>query len=146
MGKPPPYGANHARLYRRRGRAAAHTCECGKPAAEWSHLRDTDPADPENYVARCVSCHRSYDMTPEHREALSASIRALRSPLCPSGHERPIGAECLRCASIRHARHSLAVSQSLPEDSPTCEVCGRRFETNRGLSGHRSKVDCGNNI
>jgi hypothetical protein len=56
------YGAIHIRLRKYRGRARWFLCtDCGKQAAEWSWVHDTDPADLRNYKARCHSCHKVYD-------------------------------------------------------------------------------------
>lgn len=67
----PTYSAVHQRLQRVRGRADAHTCACGAPAAQWAYDR-TDPAplrapwpysaDLRRYVAMCVPCHKRFDL------------------------------------------------------------------------------------
>lgn len=74
----PGYGAAHWRLQHLRGSAAAHPCaDCGAPAEHWSY----DHSDPDElveshgvnaglrysldvgrYDARCVSCHRKFDL------------------------------------------------------------------------------------
>lgn len=67
------YSAAHERLRSARGSPLAHPCvDCGEPAAHWcyDHL---DPAersstegpysvDPAHYDARCVPCHKRYDL------------------------------------------------------------------------------------
>jgi hypothetical protein len=74
---PPPltYAGAHRRVYRRRGRAAAHACACGRPAKHWSYDH-SDPAsltdrrgrpyslDPDHYFPTCVSCHKFADYEP----------------------------------------------------------------------------------
>lgn len=76
----PGYDAAHARVYRARGRARQHACQCGAQAAQWAYDH-TDPAplvetlrnmigefaemtysaDPSRYVALCRSCHVKLD-------------------------------------------------------------------------------------
>lgn len=90
---PPGYGANHKRVYRKRGRADANTCvSCDKQARDWAQLHDTDGTDPvEHYVPMCRSCHFKYDevgeqswlnrerkQDPEVVERRSAPIRGIR--------------------------------------------------------------------
>lgn len=55
------YTANHKRVVRVRGRAAAHTCQCGAQADCWATIHGADPVDPASYQAMCDSCHLKYD-------------------------------------------------------------------------------------
>lgn len=66
------YDAMHQRVRKARGRAAERVCECGEPARQWSYDR-ADPderqsecgpysLDVEHYVARCVPCHKRFDL------------------------------------------------------------------------------------
>lgn len=71
------YGAQHARVSKAKGRAAAYVCACGKQAQDWSYthgcyderFRDDSPycLHIEHYVARCKPCHKRYDV-PEERQ------------------------------------------------------------------------------
>lgn len=65
------YRSIHQILARKYGRAASHTCPCGRPARHWAYqhtgvtLLDkgreyTD--DPKDYAPMCMSCHRTLDM------------------------------------------------------------------------------------
>lgn len=69
----PTYGAAHQRVHRERGSARAQTCvDCHGRAAHWSYSRacpneltsELGPysADVEQYVPRCVSCHKRFDL------------------------------------------------------------------------------------
>ena len=72
------YDAAHMRVKALRGPASGHSCcDCGRPAGEWSYIGGSDreqvsrqnghpysPA-PDDYVARCVPCHRKYDYGQE---------------------------------------------------------------------------------
>lgn len=66
--------AAHDRVRSRRGPARTHPCiDCGLPAAHWSYDH-ADPkelidergnpmsADPNHYQARCVPCHKRFDL------------------------------------------------------------------------------------
>lgn len=73
------YSAAHGRVRSRRGSAARYPCvDCGEPAKHWSYDR-LDPnerisdhegpnfgcpysLDPSHYVARCVPCHKTFDL------------------------------------------------------------------------------------
>lgn len=44
------------------------------PAGQHAGVLFSDKRD--DYIELCVSCHRRYDMTPEHRAAISAGLRA----------------------------------------------------------------------
>jgi hypothetical protein len=98
------YGC-HRRVRTVRGRAGDQACtRCGKPACHWAQIHGTDPADPQNYEAMCISCHRVYDQvraqqvqtlgaegrtaaaklawsrrTPEQRRAIGQKGRATRA-------------------------------------------------------------------
>ena len=68
----PTYYLAHERLGRLRGSASEHECPCGKRAAQWAYDHaDEDEiqsecgaysADPQHYIAMCVSCHKRFDM------------------------------------------------------------------------------------
>ena len=74
----PGYGAAHSRVTRIHGPASLHPCsDCGEPAYHWSYDHmDADEmyheykpgmfaaysAKPEHYSARCVPCHKRYDL------------------------------------------------------------------------------------
>ena len=81
----PGYLARHKRLWRKRGSAKDLPCvDCGKCNSEWSQVHGTDGLDLENdYVPRCVSCHRKYDGAYANRAKLNyrqvASIKRLYS-------------------------------------------------------------------
>lgn len=70
------YASAHRRIVNAKGSAARHACVgCGRPAKEWSYDHQ-DPDEligsgprkspfsikPEHYLARCVRCHRQFDM------------------------------------------------------------------------------------
>ncbi len=67
------YTAVHQRLKKVRGKASERACvDCGSPARQWSYTHD-DPrelhselgpysADLDRYEARCVSCHKRFDL------------------------------------------------------------------------------------
>lgn len=78
----PGYNAAHARVKRLHGSASSHNCvDCGTRAAHWSYDHE-DPneryahgysrnpvaysADSEHYQARCVPCHKRYDLSRVH--------------------------------------------------------------------------------
>lgn len=82
------YAGAHGRVRRTRGPASTHPCiDCGRAAAHWSYDH-TDPnertsqaeqtqgvaysLDIEHYQARCVPCHKRYDMNRIN----SAKLRA----------------------------------------------------------------------
>lgn len=68
------YAAVHQRLRRERGRARDHRCgDCDRPAAQWSYSRTGGPGhresetgpysvDLDDYTARCVPCHKKFDL------------------------------------------------------------------------------------
>lgn len=67
------YYTAHARVRSRLGPATDHRCiDCGDQAAQWSVNRDAlrlrfedgmpYSSNPEDYEARCVSCHKTYDL------------------------------------------------------------------------------------
>lgn len=82
------YNGAHERVKAIRGSASQHVCtDCGAPARDWSldcayvddpreevngYLCAYSP-NPERYVARCASCHKSYDV------ALAGSRSAVES-------------------------------------------------------------------
>ena len=71
------YSAVHERLYRARGAANTHICECGQPAQQWAYDHsDPDPKfswrrdlryevpyslDLSRYVPMCIPCHGKAD-------------------------------------------------------------------------------------
>ena len=74
----PSYGAAHERVKRLHGAPSTHDCiDCGNTAAHWSY-NHSDPdelyaeglsanpiaysPDPQHYSARCVPCHKRYDL------------------------------------------------------------------------------------
>ena len=74
----PRYAAAHDRVARLHGPASQHPCvDCGNPARHWSYDHN-DPdelyavglsanpmaysANPDHYEARCVPCHKRYDL------------------------------------------------------------------------------------
>lgn len=74
----PTYVSVHLRLAADRGPASSRSCvDCGRQARHWSYDH-ADPdelisdvpatlgiafsADPEHYLPRCVSCHKSFDL------------------------------------------------------------------------------------
>lgn len=75
-GKDIGYFGAHARVVRKHGPARGHSCvDCGAQAEEWSYTyrcpdeKYDDQGHPfcpaehdECYEARCVLCHRTYDM------------------------------------------------------------------------------------
>lgn len=82
LGDEPGYRAAHARVKRVHGPASRHECvECGGRAAHWSYDHE-DPderyalgysrnpvaysAKTEHYQARCVPCHKRYDLERAH--------------------------------------------------------------------------------
>lgn len=73
------YSTLHKRVAVARGPASAHQCAlCSDQAREWSQIHGTDGTDPErHYRPLCVSCHRSYDMTPEIRTKISQTKAAV---------------------------------------------------------------------
>lgn len=56
----------HRRIYQARGKASycanRASVGCTGDSFEWSHIHETDRAEPANYVSLCLSCHRSYDV------------------------------------------------------------------------------------
>ena len=67
------YSGAHMRVRAERGPASGHGCtDCGKPGTQWSVNREADglrtengmpySTDPNDYVARCTSCHKLYDL------------------------------------------------------------------------------------
>ena len=67
------YAAAHQRVAVRRGKASSHGCvDCGDRAAQWSVNRDAArlrfedgmpySTESSDYEARCVSCHKLYDL------------------------------------------------------------------------------------
>lgn len=84
----PGYSAAHSRVRRIHGSASLHSCsDCGEPAYHWSYDHmDADEmyheykpgtfaaysAKPEHYSARCVPCHKRYDLD-RNDSALAAS-------------------------------------------------------------------------
>ena len=81
-GEDATYNAVHFRLRHQRGRAAAQTCECGEPAAEWAydHSKSEPKVDPEGkpystdlarYIPLCRSCHRRLDARRGRTEVAS---------------------------------------------------------------------------
>jgi hypothetical protein len=73
------YSAAHGRVRHRRGSASLHLCvDCGKQAKHWSYDRLDEnertsdlpgpslgapySLDPSHYVARCVPCHKTFDL------------------------------------------------------------------------------------
>lgn len=73
LGDDVSYSGAHSRVRSHRGSATMHPCvDCGDPAKQWSYDR-TDPAekqsdmgpysaDVERYAARCVPCHKRFDL------------------------------------------------------------------------------------
>lgn len=77
------YGAAHDRIRRERGAPRDHECvDCGQQARHWSYEHN-DPDErlgtsgysksliayslnPEHYVARCVPCHKRFDLAHQH--------------------------------------------------------------------------------
>lgn len=72
------YNGAHARIVSMHGTAKNHNCfDCGEPALHWSY-NHSDPdekvavglsanpvaysTDPAHYSARCVPCHKAYDL------------------------------------------------------------------------------------
>jgi hypothetical protein len=86
----PGYFGCHRRVRKERGRAADQVCvNCGAQARHWAHIHNTDPADPANYLAMCISCHRRYDgirqkqietLGPEGRSAAARRMWERRTP------------------------------------------------------------------
>jgi hypothetical protein len=99
------YFGCHRRVRTARGRARDQDCAHCKnsPARHWAHIHNTDPADPQNYLALCQKCHWTYDgvteksrktkgpegrsqeaitrwsrRTPEQRHAIGMKIAATR--------------------------------------------------------------------
>lgn len=71
----PEYQANHRRVRKVRGDARFLPCvDCKVCDSTWSHIKDTDKTDPDNYEPRCYSCHGKYDYTDERRTKLSATM------------------------------------------------------------------------
>jgi hypothetical protein len=63
------YGAIHQRLVNQRGKASDQTCNCGKPAEQWSYTGPRVPGERQPYSddltlyrAQCVSCHKRDDL------------------------------------------------------------------------------------
>jgi hypothetical protein len=55
------YGGLHLRVRRERGPASDYKCECGNQSQEWSRIAGRDGCDVQDYVAKCLFCHRAYD-------------------------------------------------------------------------------------
>lgn len=68
----------HYRIRRLNGKASEYGCwgwpdaDCDDQAMDWAWIHDTDPADPENYIALCRQCHRDYD----YEQMFSYEVRA----------------------------------------------------------------------
>lgn len=76
------YDAVHQRLRAQRGPARTHACaDCGGTARQWSYQRTGGPGhresetgpysvDLDDYAARCVPCHKKFDLYhPTRKEA-----------------------------------------------------------------------------
>lgn len=71
------YKSAHHRVWKARGKAYEHNCECGYPAEHWAydHLDENEltgenrgytttySTDPAHYIAMCVTCHKNFDLT-----------------------------------------------------------------------------------
>jgi hypothetical protein len=89
--------SQHSRVKYHRGSAADQMCvdwslddRGAHPAADWSHVHDTDPDDVANYVPRCRKHHYAYDrdtkVVPVHdrphtEEAKRKMREAVRPPI-----------------------------------------------------------------
>lgn len=73
------YNRRHYRVAKARGKASAHTCPCGAPAAEWAQLHDKDGEDPDDYEAMCRKCHQRYDdrWNDQERARVSESLKKM---------------------------------------------------------------------
>lgn len=76
------YSRRHRMVVKYRGKAAEHTCSCGKPAREWATIHGKDGLSPEDYMPMCSSCHRHYDKpkvprkrTEEEKKNLSEKMK-----------------------------------------------------------------------
>ena len=78
----PGYFGCHRRVRTERGRARDHVCACGAAARHWAHIHGTDPADTQNYLPMCISCHRVYDeVRAQQAETLGAEGRTAAAKL-----------------------------------------------------------------
>src|ERR1700722_3402727 len=90
------YRAIHARLRRKRGRAAGMPCtDCDGTAIKWSWRHDTDPEDLNNYDPRCKQCHVLYDQmglysrSDETKSKLAGSMKGNSNGAGNKGQKRP---------------------------------------------------------
>lgn len=67
------YAGAHRRVYRDRGRASLHGCECGAPATQWAY----DHADPNERAELTPGGWRTYSVNPDHYQ-----------PMCTPCHKR----------------------------------------------------------
>mgnify|MGYP001600283232 FL=1 len=55
------YGGRHRRIIRIKGSPKGFICSCGKKAIHWSNINHKYSLNPDDYIARCMSCHERYD-------------------------------------------------------------------------------------
>ena len=54
--------AMHVWVVLHRGKASSHNCiDCGETASDWSNCDHSYRRVLDDYLSRCVSCHRKYD-------------------------------------------------------------------------------------
>ncbi|MHA1210843.1 MAG: hypothetical protein ACTSSH_00130 [Candidatus Heimdallarchaeota archaeon] len=56
------YLGKHKRIYKMKGSAKNYKCiDCNKSAEEWSNINHLYSDNPDDYLPRCIKCHRKYD-------------------------------------------------------------------------------------
>jgi len=65
-------GYRHKLIERQKGKASSHICSCGRQAHDWSNIDHQYTFDMDDYIARCVSCHRKFDR--KYNNAKTTSI------------------------------------------------------------------------
>ena len=72
----PDYAKKHYRVYRKYGKAKDYLCDhCDGDARHWAHIHGTDGSNPDtDFMPLCISCHRIYDYTDEHRANVSKGM------------------------------------------------------------------------
>lgn len=61
-GKNAGYNAMHSWIEKQKGKASNHKCKCGKQAKHWSSIDHLYKRNLDDYVAKCISCHKKYDI------------------------------------------------------------------------------------
>lgn len=121
------YINNHARVRAERGLASAQACvDCGGPAREWSFRLGTDPTEVQNYDPRCLSCHRSHDMTPEHREKIRQGMLRYHAS---------------RSALTSDSMENMATATKKPGMTAALSDVSKAFKSRRELAGRLADQD-----